>query len=109
MPKAAARILIRVGKRKFVSNRIFLEESECVADANVVVRLGEKAWPVKIGSHHDIEIRARTLFRAYARRWGIGLSKRAPGRRDDECDDCAKKNPGDSRDQPRDTFHLALS
>src|SRR5579863_4022258 len=41
MPKAAARILIRISKYELITDRILLQESERVADADIVIRFGK--------------------------------------------------------------------
>jgi hypothetical protein len=68
MPKTGAAIFVSVRNCEFVSERVFLQKAEGVADADVVVGLGEKSGAIKIGAEHDEEIRARTGVLSL--RWG---------------------------------------
>src|ERR1700691_308228 len=76
MPETGPSILICVGKRKFVSDRVLLQKTERVSNANVVVRLGKQSWPVKIRSEHDVQVGAgaRVLSFCRARRLRLILS-----------------------------------
>ena len=50
MPESGAAILIGVRKRELVSDEVFLQKTEGVANANVVICLGHKSGANKIGS-----------------------------------------------------------
>jgi hypothetical protein len=76
MPKSAASILVCVTESKFVSQRVFLHESESMANANIVVRFRKKTWTIEVGSQHDEEIRARSRSDAGACRRGLRLRAR---------------------------------
>jgi hypothetical protein len=62
VPKARASVLVGVSERQLVTERIFFEEAEGVADSNVVVHLRMQSRPIEIGAEHYIEIRARSRF-----------------------------------------------
>jgi hypothetical protein len=47
MPKAAATVFVRVGEREFIADRILFQETERVADADVVVGLGQQPGRTK--------------------------------------------------------------
>ena len=70
MPEAGPSVLVRICKRKLVSDRILFQEAEGVADADVVVRFGKESGAHKIRPEHDEEVRARPRVLSTARAFG---------------------------------------
>ena len=54
------RVLVGIAEREFVADRVILQESEGVADSDVVVCARNETWAIEVRSDHDKEVRDRT-------------------------------------------------
>src|ERR1035438_4518268 len=57
-----AAVFVRIAKSQLVTDRVFLQESERMAQPDVVVCPGLQAWAIKVRAEHDEKIVGRPAF-----------------------------------------------
>ena len=68
-------VLVGIGEGQLVAEGVFLQETEGVADANVVVGSGNEAGAIEVGADHDEQIGGGAGFRGGSRLGSLGLSE----------------------------------